>query len=91
MEKRPLSDAERQRRRRQSLKEKTDGAKFAPEGYVAEAVRDLALAGEIPEALISRVCEKAARIAQKQNPELTIVLQKYAEKQINDFFTPEEN
>lgn len=87
----PLSDAERQRRRRQRLKAKADEAKFAPEGYIAEAVRDLGLAKVIPEALITRVCEEAAKIAQKQNPELNIVLQKYAEKKINDFFTPEEN
>jgi len=91
MEKKALSDAERQKRRRQRLKAKADEAKFAPEGYIAEAVRNLALAKVIPETLITRICQDAAWIAKKQNPELTVILQKYAEKKINGFFIPEES
>jgi len=91
MKKKPLTDAERQRRRRQRLKEAAEGAKYSPEGFIAEAVRDLALSGEIPKALLIRICEKSTWIAKQQYPDLSIVLRKYLEKQINDFFNPKED
>ena len=86
--KEPMSDAERQRLRRQRLRELDEKAKYAPEALIAVAIRELAISGDIGESLLADIIAKATSEAKKRNPDLNIILQKYIKKQIETFFNP---
>ena len=82
-----LTDAERQRKRRQKLKAKAEEEKYAPEPFIADAIYELSFSGEISQELLAKILLTATRNVKITHPNLSIVMQKYAEKRIANFFT----
>lgn len=84
----PLSAAERQQIRRQRLKAKAEEDKFSPESFVAKAVRDLSASGNIPEDMTTLIQKQALQAFKAKEPYSDVILVKYMEKKIRDFFKP---
>lgn len=80
----PLSDAERQRKRRQKLREEKEIAKYAPEQFIARAVKDMidsnSISPEQRDELINRSRDAAKEVVGKN-----ILLQRFIEKMVTDF------
>ena len=83
----PLSDAERQRRRRHNLKAKTEEEKYSPAIFIANAVCKLASSGDISTELLEKIRVTAAGNVKLTYPNLSVIMQKYAAKRITDFLT----
>ena len=79
-----MSDAERQRKRRQKLKEHSEYEQYRPEVFIAEAVRTLS--AELP---IDKIVETAHEIAKDRFAGYSTIHIKYAQKEISNYIKGE--
>ena len=91
----PLTDAQRQQRRREKLKKQAARERFNPAPYLGQALRDLVLAQEVSPDLLLKLKQKAVnRFASsetllKEGPSSKEVLIRYFSSLVDDFFSKE--
>ena len=90
MKKDPLSDAERQRKRRQKLREEMERAKYAPEQFIAKAVKNMLASNSISPEQRDEIIKNSVRSAKAVVGSKNILLQRFIEKLVIDFLKSEE-
>lgn len=81
-----LTDAERQRRRRDKLKNLAEEAKYDPKQFIAYAVKDLYFKKQISKNLLFDIKDYALLNAKKYVVDFDKVKKIYIEKKIDLFF-----
>ena len=85
-----LSDAERQRKRRQKLKGEKERAQYAPEQFIAHGVKSMIDCNLISAELRDEIIKRSTHAAKELGVNQSIVLLKYIEKMITEFLKPGE-
>ena len=81
----PLSDAERQRRRRQRLASKQAASEFDPRPYLAEAVRQLIFEGKFLKEDVDQLVKLAVEASAVAGVASDPIKRKYIERQCYSF------
>lgn len=91
----PLTDAQRQQRRRDKLKKQAQIERFNPAPYLGLALKELVLSGEVGEELLSKLKSKAVVFfaassqLQKEGPSSREVLIRYFSSLVDSYFDKE--
>ena len=86
-----LTDAERQQRRRDKLKNLAEQAKYDPKQFVARSVRTLYFNKKIDEALLLEIKNQAILEARKSFSDYDKVKEIFIKKNIDAFFETKED